>query len=149
MTTVWNYTSSKQRAALSTMFVRYNPNPEGRSTGDCAVRALSKALDQTWDQTYVGLCAEGFHRKDWGNADSVWGPYLKRHGFRRYLIPDTCPDCYTVADFATENPYGTFILSIPGRHVVTVVNGDIFDSWDSSREVPSYFWAKKEGAKTW
>lgn len=126
----------------------YNPNPHRKSTGDCAVRALSKALGQTWEQTYVGLALEGFCQGDLPNADSVWGPYLKRNGFRRYLIPDTCPDCYTIADFAEEHPEGTFILSMPGRHVVAVVDGTIYDSWDSGREVPVYFWAKKEGTQT-
>ncbi len=121
----------------------YNPNPHRKSTGDCTVRAISKALGQTWEKTYVGLALEGFCRGDLPNADSVWGPYLKQHGFRRYLIPDTCPDCYTIADFAAEHPQGTFILSMPGRHVVAVVDGKWWDSWDSGNEIPSYYWTKE------
>ncbi len=121
----------------------YNPNPHRKSTGDCTVRAISKALGQTWEKTYVGLALEGFCRGDLPNADSVWGPYLKQHGFRRYLIPDTCPDCYTIADFAAEHPEGTFILSMPGEHVVTVVNGTVFDLWDSTEETPRYYWTKE------
>ena len=27
------------------MYIEYNPNPCGRRVGDCAVRAISKALD--------------------------------------------------------------------------------------------------------
>lgn len=121
----------------------YNPNPEGRAVGDCAVRAISRALGQTWDETYVGLCLEGFMRKDWGNADSVWGPYLKAHGFSRRLMPDDCPDGYTVEDFARDNPQGTFILSMPARHVVAVVDGVVYDTWDSRKEIPAYFWTKE------
>lgn len=120
----------------------FNPNPLRKSTGDCTVRAIAKALGQTWDETYVGLCLEGFCRKDWGNADAVWGPYLKSHGFTRRMLPDTCPDCYTVADFAADHPCGTFVLSMPGRHVVTVVDGVVFDSWDSQGEVPAYYFEK-------
>ena len=125
-------------------FSAYNPNPEGRSVGDCAVRAISKALDHSWVEVYAGLCLEGFLRGDLPNADSVWGPYLRRHGFARRLIPDDCPDCYTVADFAADHPEGTFILSMPGRHVVTVVDGTVFDSWDSQNEIPVYFWDKED-----
>lgn len=124
-------------------YTYYNPNPEGKSVSDCTVRALSKALGQTWEETYTGLALEGFARGDLPNADSVWGPYLKVHSFRRHLLPDDCPDCYTVADFARDNPDGVFVLSMPGHHVVTVVDGEYCDSWDSGREVPVYYWTKE------
>lgn len=125
------------------MFTEYNPNPCGRSVGDCAVRALSKALGQSWEQTYVGLCLDGFCRGDLPNADSVWGPYLKSRGFTRRFIPDTCPDYYTVADFAADHPEGTYILSMPGRHVLCVQDGQWYDSWNSGGEIPVYYWTKE------
>lgn len=121
----------------------FNPNPCKKSVGDCTVRAISKALGQTWEETYVGLALEGFTRGDLPNADSVWGPYLKAHGFTRHMLPDTCPDCYTVADFAQEHPRGVYILSMPGRHVVCVENGEWCDSWDSGGESPVYYWTKE------
>lgn len=125
-------------------YAYYNPNPSGRSVGDCAVRALSKALGKTWEETYVGLALEGFSRGDLPNSDDIWGRFLKTHGFTRHWLPDDCPDCYTVGRFAQEHPQGTFILSMPGRHVLTVVDGVVHDSWDSRNEVPTYFWAKSE-----
>lgn len=111
-------------------YAYYNPNPARRSVGDCAVRALSKALDQTWEETYAGLALEGFIRGDLPNADSVWGPYLKARGFTRHFIPD-------------DNPNGTFILSMPGRHVLAAVDGVLYDSWDSGGEIPVYYWTKE------
>lgn len=125
------------------MYAYFNKNPEGRSVGDCAVRAVSKALGQSWEQTYVGLCLEGFLMADLPNSDAVWGRYLRNHGFKRYLIPDECPDCMTVGRFADEHPEGTFVLSMPGRHVVTVVDGMFWDSWDSGNEIPEYYFAKE------
>lgn len=126
-------------------FACYNPNPAGRSVGDCAVRGpvKSKALGQTWEETYAGLVLEGFLRGDLPNADSVWGPYLRKHGFTRHLLPDACPDCYTVADFAADYPQGTYILSMPGRHVLCVQDGQWHDSWDSGMEVPAYYWSEE------
>lgn len=124
-------------------YAYYQPNPAGKSVGDCTVRALSKALGQTWEETYVGLALEGFARGDLLNADSVWGPYLKARGFTRNWIPDECLDCYTVSDFAADHPEGAYVLSMPGKHVVAVVDGVIYDSWDSSNETPTYFWAKE------
>jgi len=124
-------------------YVYYNPQPAERRIGDCTVRAISKALGQTWEETYAGLALEGFIKGDLPNADSVWSRYLKNHGFSRHFIPDACPDCFTVADFAAEYPRGTYILSMPGRHVVTVVDGNVYDSWDSRGEIPTYFWIKE------
>lgn len=125
-------------------YVYYNENPNGKSVGDCAIRAVSRALGQSWEKTYVGLALEGFVRGDLPNADSVWGAYLHRHGFRRHLLPEGRHEFYTVDDFAHDNPHGTFILSMPGRHVVAVVDGDYWDSWDSGREEPVYFWCRSE-----
>lgn len=124
-------------------YAYYQPNPAGRSVGDCTVRALSKALGQTWEQTYVGLALEGFQRGDLPNSDDIWGHYLYDRGFRRHFIPDNGLGAYTVEDFVRDNPQGTFILSMPGRHVVTAVDGRYFDSWESGGECPSYYWIKE------
>lgn len=124
-------------------YTYFNKNPAGRSVGDCAVRALSRALEKTWEEVYVGLCLEGFRQGDLPNADVIWGNYLQRHGFRRHLIPDDGMGRYTVADFAEDHPKGVFVLSMPGRHVVAVVDGSYCDSWDSGNEVPTYFFEKE------
>lgn len=125
-------------------YTYYNPNPAHKSVGDCTIRAISRALGQSWENTYIGLALEGFIRGDLPNADSVWGPYLKKHGFTRHMLPDECPDCYTVADFAADHQQGTYILSMPGRHVLCVQDGNWWDSWDSGGECPVYFWSKED-----
>lgn len=123
-------------------YAYFNENPYGRSVGDCTIRAVSKALGQTWEEAYAGLALEGFLRGDLPNADSVWGPYLQRKGFTRHVLPNDCPEGYTVADFAEDHPRGTYILSMPGRHVVAVVDGRYFDSWNSGNEIPVYFFSR-------
>ena len=65
------------------MWCEYNPNPEGLIVGDCVIRAISKAMDITWDDAYMGVCMEGYSMKDLPNANRVWGRYLQRHGFKR------------------------------------------------------------------
>lgn len=125
------------------MWKRYNPNPAGRSVGDCAVRAISKALDIDWEQSYAQIALNGFQMGDMPSSDSVWGATLRQNGFYRQTIPGDLPDDYTVADFARDNPNGTFVLGI-GGHVVTVKDGDIYDSWDSSNEIPQFVWYRKD-----
>ena len=47
-----------------------------------------------------------------------------------------------MADFAAEHPSGTYILALSG-HVVCVMDGDYYDTWDSGGEVPLYYWRKE------
>lgn len=42
------------------MFQEYNPNPVGRRVGDCAVRAVAKALDIDWETAYAKIVKNGF-----------------------------------------------------------------------------------------
>ena len=124
-------------------WTKYNPNPDKRGKDDCAVRAIAKALDMDWDGAYLILTAKGFQMKDMQNGNAVWGAVLRDRGYRRGIVPNTCPDCYTAEDFARDNPEGTWVLGF-GNHVCTVRDGQIFDSWDSSAELPQYYWTKEE-----
>ena len=125
------------------MWKHYNPNPTGRSVGDCAVRAVSKALDTDWETAYTMISDNGYNMGDMPSSDSVWGAVLRQHGSYRRSIPNTCPNCYTVEEFCRDNPRGVYVLGF-GGHVATVVNGDLYDSWDSSMEIPVYVWYRKE-----
>ena len=123
------------------MYINYNPNPAGRTVGDCAVRAVAKALDITWEDAYRLIATNGYKMADMPSSDSVWGAVLRMHGFYRESIPNTCPDCYTAEDFCIDNPVGVYVLGF-GGHVATVVDGMLYDSWDSSQEIPQYFWSR-------
>lgn len=125
------------------MFIEYNPNPTGRKVGDCAVRAVAKALNVDWENAYALIALNGYQMGDMPSSNSVWGAVLRQNGFYRKSLPDTCPDCYTAEDFCRDNPVGTYVLGF-GSHVVTVINGNLYDSWDSSNEIPQYFWYRKE-----
>jgi hypothetical protein len=123
-------------------WIKYNANPKGKQVGDCTVRAIAKATDQPWEDAYSGMAVQGFMMFDMPSANHVWGSYLKRNGFQRHMIPDTCPDCYTVKDFCRDNPKGTFIVALHG-HVIAVKDGDYFDTWDSGEETPIYYFERK------
>lgn len=125
------------------MWIKYNPNPTGRNVGDCAIRAVAKALKTDWEDAYSMIAANGYAMGDVPTSDSVWGAVLRQNGFYRKAIPNTCPECYTARDFAKDNPYGTFVLGF-GGHCATVHNGDLYDSWDSSNEIPVYVWYRKD-----
>lgn len=125
-------------------YIFYNPNPTGRRVGDCAVRAIAKALKVDWETAYKLIVVNGYQMGDMPSSDSVWGSVLRQNGFYRKAIPNTCPDCYTAEDFAYEHPQGTFVLGF-GGHVATIHNGDLFDTWNSLQLSPQYYWYRKEG----
>lgn len=123
------------------MYIYYNPNPVGRNVGDCSIRAVAKALGISWEDAYALIVTNGYRMGDMPSSDSVWGSVLRQNGFRKEIIPNTCPDCYTAEEFAKDNPVGVYVLGF-GGHVATVRDGKLYDSWDSSREIPQYFWTK-------
>lgn len=125
------------------MWVQYNPNPvRSDGVGDCSVRAIAKALDLTWEQAYARLALNGYLMGDVISSDLVWGSVLRQAGFTRELVPNTCPDCYTVDDFCKDHPEGLFVIK-SNDHVAVVKNGVLFDSWDSSMNTPIYYWTKQ------
>lgn len=124
------------------MFIYFNPNPKGRVTDDCVVRAICKLTGMSWRDVYYDLCDEGAEVGEWGNRNFVWGRYLTRIGYEPFLLPNTCPDCFTVKDFCRLYSKGTYLLAT-GNHAVTVVDGDYYDAWDSGDDVPIYFWKAK------
>ena len=123
------------------MWIYYNPNPLERKTSDCAIRAIAKALDTDWETAYTKLSLNGFTMGDLPNSNQVIGALLRQNGYYRAMIPNSCPDCYTIKDFLEDNPRGKFILGT-GNHVVTVDDGNIYDTWDSADLVPIYVYYK-------
>ena len=119
-------------------WIYFNPNPTGKHTGDCVIRAISRVTGMSWDETYCAICAQGFDDKDMPSSDSVWNAYLREIGFKRRIIPDTCPHCYTVRDFCRDNPKGAFVLGT-GSHAVAVVDGNYYDIFDSGDEIPVFY----------
>ena len=125
------------------MWELYNTNPASRHVGDCTVRALCKALDIEWDKAYMKLAAKGFEMCDMPSSNAVFGAVLRENGFKRETIPNECPDCYTLEDFANDHPTGTYVVGMSG-HVATVIDGVIYDAWHSENEVPIFVWVKDE-----
>ncbi len=120
----------------------FNPNPDGLRTGDCVIRAIAAATGMTWDEVYTGAALQGYILKDWPNGNHVWRAYLRSLGFEMAVIPNTCPDCYTVGDFADDHPTGSYVLGT-GTHAVGIVDGVIYDTFDSRSAVPIYYYYKE------
>ena len=135
------------------MFVKLNLNPFDLDTGDCVIRALTLALNYNWFMVHDELCFLSRKMADMPSSNRVWKQYLANKGFKEQMVQNTCPNCVTVERFAGAHPKGRYILStceytkatesivVTGTHVVAVIDGDYYDTWDSGADVPlSYFY---------
>ena len=125
------------------MYIEYNSNPDQKLVGDCVIRALSKILNLDWERIYMEVCIQGFMMHDMPSSNNVWGGYLFTKGYRRFIAPEFYPQRYTVKQFCIDNPKGTFLVATD-EHIVAVVDGDYYDTWDSGDEVPLYYWRKEK-----
>lgn len=124
------------------MYRYFNNNPLGRHTvGDCTVRAVSKALGISWDNAHDLLADMSKQMGTIMNDNDVISAVLRMHGFYKENLPCTDRDCYTIREFARDNPVGTYVVGT-GSHVVCIINGSYYDSWNSGDESVIYFWIK-------
>lgn len=125
------------------MFSELNINPLRKNTGDCVIRAIGTVTDRDWDDTYLDLTVKGFEMKEMPSMNNVWGAYLRDMGFTRHIIPDTCPDCYTVGDFVKDHPRGRYVLGT-GTHAIALIDGTVYDTFDSTEEIPIFYFEKEK-----
>lgn len=121
------------------MFIQFNDNPCGKTTGDCVIRAISVVENMPWKKVYLALCVEGYEECTFGDDNKTWEKYLTSLGYRRSNLPNILG--YTLSTFAEAHKEGRYIVGT-GTHAVAVINGDIIDAWDCSGETPLYFFTK-------
>lgn len=124
------------------MWIKCDPNPCGGGEDDCAVRAISIVFSVDWDTAYMMLANMGLMMCKIMNHNAVISGVMRANGFNKTVIPDSCPDCYTVEEFCSEHPTGTYVLGT-GTHVVAVIDGNYIDSWDSGNEIPVYYYYRQ------
>lgn len=128
----------------SAALVRYNANTRGTSTGDCTARAISLAfnIDYTKARKALNNSAKENWKEKW-NYNSInnvkkviqdlgGGPEIK------------CDEKITLGDWADKYSSGVYIVHCnrtgqphgPGGHLVCVIDGKIYDSWDSRNYYP-------------
>lgn len=117
-------------------FVYYQPNKKDikDKVGDCQIRALSKALNKTWLEVFdliTPICREQqvmdiFScdlKKTKEAIESLGFKYTGVSNKRGTKRP-------TVDSFAKDHKTGTYLVTV-AHHVVAVVDGKYYDTWDS------------------
>ena len=123
----------------------FNPNPQGRRTDDCSLRAYCAAFDIDWNKAYDIACQLGKQRADVFNSNQNCEKVILEH-FNWQIDKTYKPkkdNRITVNEFAMTHPYGIFILHVHG-HLVTVKNGEYYDTWDSGDKKVTKIYKPKE-----
>ena len=120
------------------MWIRLNANPANRRVGDCVVRAISVATGRPWVDVFDDLSDTARSMYTMPSANDAWGFYLYMMGFEPFVLPESCPECITVREFARRFPRGRYIVGT-GEHAVAIIDGNYIDTWDSGDTVPAYF----------
>lgn len=146
-------------------FEYFNNNPSQRyradgrpiksdQCGDCVVRAVAKALDLSWEDSYKKLCDEGLRQHIMPNDSSgkVYGKVLEDAGFslgsvnqgfiRRYHRRPTVSELYDGLLRHNSNTSRKKIVIKCTHHLTCIDEGVIFDTWDTSDECVWRFWYK-------
>lgn len=134
---------------------RYNANSRDKHVGDCVPRSISLAFGEDYDQVRKDLNKIVREERPYSkfNSYTVFKVYLERHGCAFTKYPD---DNTTEEEFCRKHPEGTYLLltgdekhAIKGQstHMVCIIDGDIYDSWDSS-DYEVIQWAKVTSSST-
>ena len=135
----------QQKYPETSAFHYYNANPHNRFGGDCVVRALCTAMNQTWEQTVRELTELGIKYGYLLNDDKCYAKYLEQKGWVKHKQPRMWDNTkLTGKDFCSiVDKSKPVIAHIGGHHIVAIVNGQVNDIWDSTDGCIGNYWIKE------
>lgn len=137
-------------------FKFHNENPYERvTTGDCTFRAIATATRKPWKQVIMEMadmsCRTGYAINDKKGIEH----YLKEQGWTKHKQPKK-PDgtkykgyefCSMIRrrDGDLNSMYNTNIIAMIGcNHIVCIVHGRVWDTWNSTGRCIGSWWTKEE-----
>lgn len=130
---------------LTDLFIYENLNPLNKEVGDCVIRGIAKILDKDWYTTYDELCKHGRALVALPNSRDCYPNYLEGKGFKRIgLKPQKGKSRMTVFEFTKTHPKGRYLLKVQPHHVVAVIDGNYYDTWDCGKRFICSYYEKKE-----
>lgn len=130
-------------------FKYYQPNDKDLKdkVGDCQVRALSKVLGLSWLEAFdltIPICREMQTYTIFDSELNKTKEAMARLGFEYTGISNKKGSKRpTVKSFAMSHPKGKYIVSV-AHHVVAVVDGMYYDTWDSGYKSLYGYYTKVE-----
>lgn len=121
----------------------YNPNPAGKETSDCVVRALQVVTGEDYKSIYEELFWIGLEKSVMPNDKEAYEQFLKDRGWKYLGVSNKRGTKRpTVEGFTKAHKSGRYFLRV-ANHVVGTRDGQYLDIWDSG-ECCLYGWWYKE-----
>ena len=138
----WFTTNQYLISKISPRWVEFNPNPvKSAKANDCTIRAYCAAENLEWDEAYDIACKRGKDCAYMPNDKPAVGEILeKEFGYRRHRVEKEDKGM-TVEEFAIKFDVGTYLVVV-ARHLVAVIDGKYYDSWDSGKKKVSCYYSK-------
>jgi hypothetical protein len=120
------------------MYVKENVNPKKRVTGDCVIRAITKAENKQWLDVYDELSTIARKNYTLPNNKDSYNEYLKKYEkINVYHTLKGKKKRYTVKEVSEWD--GTYIISI-ANHMTMASNGNYYDLWDCGNRCAYVIW---------
>ena len=144
----------QEKCPETSTFHFHNANPKNRITTDCVIRAISTATEIPYNKVVMEMaelqCKTGYDDGD----KKLYDMYLKSKGFVQYYQPRKADNTkYTGKDFcdrlkedfiwaANAKKLKRIVANIGGGHVVAIIDGKVWDTWDSTDGCIGNYWVK-------
>ena len=131
-------------------FTYYNANTKNKLGGDCVVRAIATALNQSWETTVRELTELGIKKGLVLNDRKLYPKYLELKGFTQQAEPRERYDNtkMSVKRFIHLNDEYlqdcVIVANVGSHHVACIKDMRVHDTWDSSKETIHKYWIRKE-----
>lgn len=132
-------------------FVMYNANDKQQNVGDCVARSISFATGQDYNIILHKLqqLARNLGYDSYRNT-CVFKAMMNILRLREQKVADMAID---VASFCEDHPEGTYLLLVGKKagdpsHAVCINNGDVYDSWDSQKQLIASYWQVSSSGNT-
>ena len=122
----------------------YQPNKKDLKDkyGDCVIRALTKVLNMEWMEVFEDMIPFCREYQALHNNQIVYTEYLKSKGFKYVGISNKKGSKRpTPKTFAKAHKIGTYFVTV-ANHVVAIVDGIYYDTWDSGEKSMYGYWEK-------
>jgi len=123
------------------MFIKENVNPKKKVTGDCVIRAISKAEGKEWLTVFDSLVAISREIFSVPNYKDTIVRYLSKYPKIdvMHMVGDKRKR-YTVNDVSKWS--GTYLIDV-ANHMTMTCNGNNYDTWDCGNKCAYRIWKVK------
>lgn len=137
----------------------HNANPKGKITPDCSIRAISTVLGQSWEETLREMTELSIKTGYFINENKCINKYMQMKGFTLCKQPRKNDNTkYTGQEFCRTLMHPTYsedlkltnkgfeinriLANIGGHHIVAIMSGQIWDTWNSTNGSIGKVWVK-------